>query len=92
MAFLVLLVALWIPCAVFCGVIAEDIGHGGIAWFWSGLLFGPVGLLAVAALVDRKQRRYLRLLVEDKGIDLTEAKAPSANDKAKEIFKARRGY
>lgn len=92
MAFLVLLVALWIPCAVFCGVIAEDKGHGGIAWFWSGLLFGPVGLLAVAALVDRKQRRYLRLLVEDKGIDLTEAKAPSANDNAKEILKARRGY
>ena len=73
MAFLVLLVALWIPCAVFCGLIAEDKGHGGIAWFWSGLLFGPVGLLAVAALVDRKQRRYLRLLVEHKGIDLTEA-------------------
>lgn len=92
MAFLALLVALWIPCAVFCGVIAEDKGHGGIAWFWSGLLFGPVGLLAVAALVDRKQRRYLRLLVEDKGIDLLEAKAPSANDKAKEILKQRRGY
>ena len=92
MAFIVLLVAVWIPCACFCGVIAEDKGHGGITWFWAGLLFGPLGLLAVAALSDRKQRRYLRLLVEDKGIDLTEAKAPSANDKAKEILKQRRGY
>ena len=92
MGFIVLLVTLWIPCAVFSGVIAEDKGHGGIAWFWAGLAFGPVGLLAVAALSDRKQRRYLRLLVEDKGIDLTEAKAPSANDKAKEILKQRRGY
>ena len=27
----------------------------------------------MAALIDRKQRRYLRLLVEHKGIDLTEA-------------------
>ena len=47
--FLVLLVALWVPCAVFCGTISEDKGHNGISWFWAGLLFGPVGLLAVAA-------------------------------------------
>ena len=70
MAFLVLLVALWIPCAVFCGVIAEDKGHGGISWFWGGLLFGPVGLLAVVALVDRKQRRYLRLIAESQGVKI----------------------
>jgi hypothetical protein len=38
MGFIVLLVTLWIPCAVFSGVIAEDKGHWGIAWFWAGLI------------------------------------------------------
>ena len=32
-----------------------------------------ISSISVAALIDRKQRRYLRLLVEHKGIDLTEA-------------------
>ena len=68
MGFIVLLVTLWIPWAVFSGVIAEDKGHWGIAWFWAGLLFGPVGLLAVAALSDRKQRRYLRLMAESQSV------------------------
>ena len=84
MGFIVLLVALWIPCAMFCGVIAGDKGHRAYDWFWSGLIFGPMGLLAVAALSDRKQRRYLRLLVEHQGIDLEEA--PSANEKPWKIL------
>ena len=80
MGFLVLLIALWIPCAVFCGTIAEDKGHNGIAWFWGGLAFGPVGLLAVAALMDRKQRRYLRLLAESQDVQLDPAEDESLSD------------
>ena len=26
----------------------------GFSWFWAGLLFGPIGLIAVAGLSDRK--------------------------------------
>ena len=79
-SFLVLLIGLWAPCSVFCGTIAEDKGHNGIAWFWGGLAFGPVGLLAVAALSDRKQRRYLRLLAESQGVQLDPAEDESLSD------------
>ena len=68
MVFLIALLFLWIPCAIFCGTISEDKGHNGIAWFWGGLLFGPIGLLAVAALGDRKLRRYIRLMAENQGV------------------------
>ena len=68
MGFLIALLFLWIPCAIFCGTIAEDKGHSGIAWFWGGLLFGPIGLLAVVALSDRKLRRYIRLMAENQGV------------------------
>ena len=80
MEFLVLFLVLWVPCAVFCGTISEDKGHNGISWFWGGLLFGPVGLLAVAALSDRKQRRYLRLLAESQGVQLDPAEDESLSD------------
>ena len=68
MGFLIALLFLWIPCAIFCGTISEDKGHNGIAWFWGGLLFGPIALLAVAALGDRKLRRYIRLMAENQGV------------------------
>ena len=68
MGFFVALLFLWIPCAIFCGTIAEDKGHSGIAWFWGGLLFGPIGLLAVVALSDRKLRRYIRMMAENQGV------------------------
>ena len=90
MGFLIALLFLWIPCAIFCGTIAEDKGHGGIAWFWGGLLFGPIGLLAVAALSDQKLQRYIRLTAESQGVDLSEAKP--AGDVAKDILKEKRGY
>ena len=68
MGFLIALLFLWIPCAIFCGTISEDKGHNGIAWFWGGLLFGPIAMLAVAALGDRKLRRYIRLMAENQGV------------------------
>ena len=50
-------------------MIADDKGHGG-GWFLAGLCFGPVGFIAVAALSDRKQRRYLRLIAESQGVKI----------------------
>ena len=95
MGFLILiaLLFLWIPCAIFCGTISEDKGHNGIAWFWGGLLFGPIALLAVAALGDRKLRRYIRLMAENQGVNLTDDGEPKkAVDVANDIIKEKRGY
>ena len=89
MGFLLFGLGLWLPCAVFSGVVAEDKGHNGIAWFWGGLLFGPVGLLAIAALSDRTQRRYLRLLVESQGIDL---KSSQSSGDAEDLDEKMQGH
>ena len=81
------------PCGFFAAAIADDKNHNGIAWFWGGLLWGPIGLLAAAGLSDRKQRRILRLMAEGQGI------APEAIDpnqiveaRANEIITKKRGY
>ena len=64
---------IWLPCGFFAASVAGDKNHNPFAWFFAGLLWGPIGVIAAAGLSDRKQRRYMRLLVEHKGIDLTEA-------------------
>ena len=64
---------IWLPCGFFAALVAGDKNHNSVAWFLAGLFFGPLGVIAAAGLSDRKQRRYLRLLIEHKGIDLTEA-------------------
>ena len=48
--------------------IADDKNHNRVALFWSGLLWGIIGLLAAAGLSDRKQQRILRLMAEGQGI------------------------
>ena len=68
MSFLLLLLLVWVPCGFFAAAIADDKSHEGFAWFWGGLLCGPIGLLAAAGLSDRKQRRILRLMAEGQGI------------------------
>ena len=57
----------WLPCGFFAGAVAEEKGHNGIAWFFGGFLFGPVGLIAAAGLSDRKLRRYQRFQAEALG-------------------------
>ena len=68
-----LLVLLWLPCAFFARNAAHDKGHDGISWFFGGLIFGPLAMLAVAGLSDRRLRRYLRLAAEHQGADVGEA-------------------
>ena len=49
-------------------ITTEYLDSTHIAWFWGGLLFGPIGLLAVAALGDRKLRHHIRLVAENQGV------------------------
>ena len=63
---------IWLPCGFFAASVAGDKNHNSVAWFLAGLFFGPIGVIAAAGLSDRTQRRYLRLLVEHKGINLKE--------------------
>ena len=43
-------------------------------WALAGLFFGPLALIAVAGMGDQKMRRYIRLMAENQGVDLSEAK------------------
>ena len=93
MGFFVALIFIWIPCAIYCGTTAKDKGHNGFSWFWAGLLFGPIGLIAVAALGDRKLRYYIRLMAENQGVNITDQGEPKkAIDAANDIIQEKRGY
>ena len=69
-------VLIWLPCGFFAAATAEDKGHGGLAWFFGGLVFGPIALIACAGLGDRKLRRYQRFQAEAQGFkeEITTAK------------------
>ena len=94
MAFIALLL-FWFACGGYAAVVAGDKGHdGGIEWLVGGVVFGPAALLAAAGLGDRTQRRYLRLLVESQGVDLTPDK--SSSDKSPnddlDMLRMKRGW
>lgn len=90
MGLLLLIFLVWIPCAVMSGLNAADKGHSELGWMLGGLLFGPLALIAVAGMGDRKMRRYIRLMAEHQGVNTSEAK--TAGDVAKDIIKEKRGY
>ena len=47
--------------------VASQKARSSRRWLMAGLLFGPLGLLAVAGLPDRHQIVYLRYLAEVQG-------------------------
>ena len=73
MAFLVAIFLVWIPCGLFASTVSSGKGHDGLTWFFGGLFFGPIALIAAAGLEDRNQRRYLRILAEASGLNLEKA-------------------
>ncbi len=42
--------AAWIACAAFAGHVAGEKNRCGICWFFWGILFGPISLIAAAGL------------------------------------------
>ena len=64
-----------IPCGFFSSKIAGNKGWDRFNWFLAGFFFNLVGLFSAAALHDRKQREYLKLIVESHGIKDEKIKA-----------------
>ena len=92
MGFVLAFLLIWIPCEIYSGVVAEEKGHGGIAWFWGGLIFGPMALISVNGLPDRKLRSYLKALAIKQEALIDEEKHKVANDVAGELLKKKCGY
>ena len=66
MGFLVFLWAgLAASCALFTATAAEGKGYKEANWGVVGFLFGPLGLLAIAACPDLRTRRLLRVIAEN---------------------------
>lgn len=64
MEFLLLVIAilLGIVCAILTSRVADSKGWEASGWFIAGLLLGPLALLAVVGLPDKKLRQYVRAL------------------------------
>ena len=74
--FLILLV-LGLISGAYCSLVASAKGYEAPAWFVSGLLCGPVALLALIGMPDLKLRKYLRLLAEHQGaVDKEQSPSP----------------
>ena len=47
-------VIVWIICGIACVVIGYSKGDRGVAWFFLGVLLGPIGLVVALAADQRK--------------------------------------
>jgi hypothetical protein len=81
MGFLIILL-LGICCAFYSANIVSAKGYDVGLWALGGFLLGPLALLAAVGLPDLKTQKYLRLLLEQKGIDIdaTRSVAPSGDN------------
>ena len=68
MGFVVFLwVGLAASCALFTALAARGKGYNDANWGVVGFIFGPLGLLAIAACPDLRTRRLLRMIAESQG-------------------------
>lgn len=56
----VFITCFWIACGAYSATVAGSKGHKSIAWFFGGLLVGPIALIAATGLPDLELRRLLR--------------------------------
>ena len=55
-------------CGMFSLNVADSKGHSQVAWFFAGLFFGPIGLIAACGLSDKRMSRTIRRLAEEQGV------------------------
>ena len=55
---------IWIPTAFFTATVAANKDCYVIPWTIGGLFFGPVALISIAGMPDRRSRKYMRLIAE----------------------------
>ena len=62
--FLIAFFFIWLPIGFFTTTVANSKDYNGFPWFLGGLFFGPIALIAIAGMPDRRTRKYMRLLAE----------------------------
>ena len=69
MKLLIIFILVFVPCGFLSSTIAAMKDYDRVNWFFAGLFFGPLGLIAVTGLPDQKLRRYIRLLAKAQGVE-----------------------
>ena len=62
--FLIAFFFIWIPIRFFTTTVANSKDYNGFAWFIGGVLFGPIALISIAGMPDKKSKKYLRVIAE----------------------------
>ena len=55
---------IWIPIVFFTTTIANSKDYNGLLWFIGGFLLGPIALISIAGMPDKKLKKYLRVITE----------------------------
>tara|TARA_Y100001933_G_C18931901_1_gene535689 strand:- start:441 stop:668 length:228 start_codon:yes stop_codon:yes gene_type:complete len=55
---------IWIPIVFFTTTIANSKDYNGLTWFIGGFLFGPIALISIVGMPDKKLKKYLRVITE----------------------------
>ena len=61
---LIIFLFVWLPCAFFTVNVAANKDCYVIPWFLGGFFFGPIALISIAGMPDRRSRKYMRLIAE----------------------------
>ena len=91
-------IVIWIASAMVASNVAEAKGLDGSSWSLAAFFFGPIGLIGVAGMPDRRLRSYVRAVavkleaIEQQDIASIEsmqqlpATVPAVNDSAPQYF------
>ena len=62
--FLIAFLFIWIPIGFFTTTVANSKDYNGLTWFIGGFLFGPIALISIVGMPDKKSKKYLRVITE----------------------------
>lgn len=85
-AFWVLLLVSAFICASLCEKVADSKGLMSGGWGAAGFLLGPLALIAVAGMPDKRLRRILLAIATHQGATITEEAEEIASVNANDVF------
>ena len=62
--FLIAFFFIWLPIGFFTTTVANSKDYNGLVWFLGGFLFGPIALISIVGMPDKKSKTYLRVIAE----------------------------
>lgn len=70
----------WIACGVFASHVASEKDRCGVCWFFWGVLFGPMALIATVGLPDKSKPRGIDAVTPKTHVLCPECDEPVKNE------------